>query len=167
MEEDADARGRFELARERGGHQHELVALDPDDLVLLVATLETPQQGHICITTRAIASFTCEYALNSSFISGRFAKMLSLLNLRRSPAGSPHVHAVVQHRPQNLLAEAVVVLPQHRLLQKHREAVQLAQRLLHLLAVLGRDLDVQRDAPHVARLAASKPDHSAHLLNVW
>ena len=44
--------------------------------------MKRPGKGNICITTRAMASLTCEYALNSSFISGRFAKMLSLLNLR-------------------------------------------------------------------------------------
>lgn len=40
MEEEADARGRLDAARERGGNQHQLVALDPDDLVLLVASGE-------------------------------------------------------------------------------------------------------------------------------
>ena len=36
MEENADPRRRFEFAGERGGHEHELVALNPDDLVLFV-----------------------------------------------------------------------------------------------------------------------------------
>lgn len=40
MEEETDARGRLDAARERGGNQHQLIALDPEDLVLLVASGE-------------------------------------------------------------------------------------------------------------------------------
>lgn len=64
-----------------------------------------------------------------------------------------HVHAVVQHGPQHLLAEAVVMALQHLLVDEHRETVQLPQRLLHLPALLHRHVDAQRDAAHIPRLA--------------
>lgn len=62
----------------------------------------------------------------------------------------------MQHGPQHLLAEPVVVALQHLLVDEHREAVQLPQRLLHLPALLHRHVDAQRDAAHVPRLTTGQ-----------
>lgn len=40
MEENADPRGRFELPRQRRRHEHQLIALNPNNLVLLMTSLD-------------------------------------------------------------------------------------------------------------------------------
>ena len=40
MEENADPRGRFEFPRQGRRHEHQLIALDPDDLVLFMTILD-------------------------------------------------------------------------------------------------------------------------------
>lgn len=46
--------------RERTGHQHQLITLDPDDLIVLVTRMKARKNAYTCFTTLAIVLFTRE-----------------------------------------------------------------------------------------------------------
>ena len=165
VEEEADAHGGLEATREAGGHEHQLVALDPNHLVLLVST-RSRRHSRVHLLDRLRDGVVHDRIVVEVFVHQRAVRE-HVIHGEADPHTPPthsHVHAVVQHGPQHLLAEPVVVTLQHLLVDEHGEAVQLTQRLLHLPALRHRHVDAQRDAAHVPRLTRGEKRGGAQLI---